>query len=101
MKKWGLVLIVLIVLFLIPVAQAQVTLDVAKISCREFLIGKFGRSTRSVANWLNGYYHGKSDSTVIETRAMTENEDKLERFCRKNRDMTIMEAAKHALGFDK
>jgi acid stress chaperone HdeB len=101
MKKWRLVLIVLIVLFLIPVAQAQVTLDVAKISCREFLIGKFGRSTRSVANWLNGYYHGKSDSTVIETRAMTENEDKLERFCRKNRDMTIMEAAKHALGFDK
>ncbi len=81
-------------------AQAQVTLDVAKISFREFLIGKFGRSTRSVANWLNGYYHGKSDSTVIETRAMNENENKLERFCRKNHDMPIMEAAKHALGFD-
>ncbi len=94
-------LIVPIVLFDVPMAQAQVTLDVAKISCREFLIGKFGRSTRSVANWLNGYYHGKSDNTVIETRAMTENEGKLERFCRKNRDMTVMEAAKHALGFDQ
>ena len=101
MKKWLLVLLVLILLFEVPMAQAQVALDVAKITCREFLIGKFGRSTRSVANWLNGYYHGKSDSTVIETRAMAENEDKLERFCRKNRDMTIMEAAKHALGFDK
>jgi HdeA/HdeB family len=101
MKKWALSLIVLIVLFEVRTAQAQAALDVAKITCREFLIGKFGRSTSSVANWLNGYYHGKSDSTVIETRAMAHNEDKLERFCRKNRDMTVMEAAKHALGFDK
>ena len=101
MKKWRLVVIALIVVFEVPTVQAQVTLDVAKISCREFLVGKFGSSTRSVANWLNGYYHGKSDNTVIETRAMGENEDKLERFCRKNRDMNVMEAAKHALGFDK
>lgn len=101
MKKWRLVLMVLIVLLEVPTVQAQVTLDVAKITCRDFLIGKFGRSTRSVANWLNGYYHGKGDSTVIDTRAMADNEDKLERFCRKNRDMNVMEAAKHALGFDK
>ncbi len=101
MKKWHLVLIVVIVLFEIPTAHAQATLDVAKITCKDFLIGKFGRSTSSVANWLNGYYHGKSDNTVIETRAMADNEYKLERFCRKSRDMNVMEAAKHALGFDK
>ncbi len=68
MKKWRLVLIVLIALFEIPTAQAQATLDVAKITCRDFLIGKFERSIRSVANWLNG--SRQKPNTVIETRAM-------------------------------
>ncbi len=68
MKKWRLMLIALIVIFDVPTVQAQVALDVAKISCGDFLIGKFERSTRSVANWLNG--SRQKPNTVIETRAM-------------------------------
>ncbi len=101
MKYRRVVLLLPIVLLGVPTVRAQVTVDAAKINCREFLTGKFGASTTSVANWLNGYYHGKSGTTIIETRAMAQNGDKLARFCRKNPDMAVMDAAKNALGLDK
>jgi acid stress chaperone HdeB len=101
MKYRRIVLSLPIVLFGVPTVRAQVTLDAAKINCKEFLLGKFGASTTSVANWLNGYYHGKAGTTIVETRSMSQNGDKLARFCRKNPDMAVMEAAKNALGMDK
>ncbi len=82
-------------------AKAQMTLDVAKITCHQFLLGRVGASTRSVANWLSGYYNGKRDNTVIEVGSMRKNERELERYCRKHSDVNVMEAAKQALGVEK
>jgi hypothetical protein len=79
-------------------AQAQTTVDVAKITCRQFLLGHVGGSTRSVANWLSGFYNGKRGNTVIEVESMQKNVHDLERYCRKNHDMPVMDAAKSALG---
>ena len=83
-----------------PPVQA-VTVDVAKITCRQFLLGHVGASTRSVANWLSGYYNGKRGNTVIEAGSMQKNVHDLERYCRKNREMPVMDAAKNALGVEK
>ena len=68
-------------------------------SCKDYLptIG----STRSVANWLSGYYNGKRGNTVIEVESMQKNVRDLERYCRKNHDMPVMDAAKNALGAEK
>lgn len=82
-------------------AQAQTTVDAAKITCRQFLLGKIGASTKTIGTWLNGYYHGKSGNTVIEVDLMEKNILKLERYCRKNHEMMIMDAAKETLGVGK
>ena len=85
----------------ISTAQAQVTVDVAKITCRQFLLGHVGGSTRSVANWLSGYYNGKRGNTVIDVELMQKNVRDLERYCRKNHEMSLMDAAKSVLGVEK
>jgi hypothetical protein len=82
-------------------AQAQTTVDLAKITCRQFLLGHVGGSTRSVANWLSGYYNGKRGNTVIKVESMQKNVRDLERYCRKNHEMPVMDAAKNALGAEK
>ena len=101
MKSAGILLAVSISLLGISLAQAQMTVDVAKITCRQFLLGHVGGSTRSVANWLSGYYNGKRGNTVIEVGSMQQNVRDLERYCRKNHEMPVMDAAKNALGTEK
>ena len=101
MKSACILLAVSILVFGVSTAQAQVTVDVAKITCRQFLLGHVGGSTRSVANWLSGYYNGKRGNTVIEVGSMQKNVRDLERYCRKNHEMPVMDAAKDALGAEK
>jgi acid stress chaperone HdeB len=98
MKSLFIVLGIVILIVSMPSANAQITLDVSKITCRQFLLGKVGASTRSVANWLSGYYNGKRDNTVIEVGSMRKNERELERYCRQHSEMNVMDAAKEALG---
>ena len=93
MKSACILLAVSISILGISTGQAQVTIDVAKITCRQFLLGHVGGSTRSVANWLSGYYNGKRGNTVIEAESMQKNVRDLERYCRKNHEMPVMDAA--------
>jgi hypothetical protein len=101
MKSTCILLAMSISIFGSATAQAQMTVDVAKITCRQFLLGHVGGSTRSVANWLSGYYNGKRGNTVIEVGSMQTNVRDLERYCRKNHEMPVMDAAKNALGAEK
>jgi acid stress chaperone HdeB len=84
----------------ISAADAQMTVDFAKVTCKQFVISKFARP-KSIAYWLSGYYNGKNSNTVIDIRGMEQNVHKLETYCRKNYEMTVMDAAKTALGMDK
>jgi hypothetical protein len=45
-----------------PVA-AQVTLDVAKITCEQFATSSVANPDR-IAIWLNGFFHGKRGDTL-------------------------------------
>jgi len=101
MKSASIFLAVSISILGFSLAQAQTTVDVAKITCRQFLLGHVGGSTRSVANWLSGYYNGKRGNTVIEVGSMQNNVRDLERYCRKNHEMPVMDAAKNTLGAEK
>jgi hypothetical protein len=83
-----------------PAAQAQVTVDVAKISCRQFLLDEVA-PTKSVALWLSGYYNGKRSNTVIDLGSIERNVDKVEDYCRLNLETTVMDAVKNTLGFEK
>lgn len=81
-------------------AQAQVTVDVSKISCEQFLIDKVA-PTKSIVLWLSGYYNGKRNNTVIDPGALEKNADKVEDYCRLNLTTNVMDAVKATLGLDK
>jgi len=85
----------------IPTMQAQETVDFAKITCEEFLMEKLAWTSRDVVLWLSGYYHGKRNNTIVEIQTTKENEEKVNSYCYKHGETTVMDAAKNVLGYDK
>jgi acid stress chaperone HdeB len=73
----------------ISLAQAQVTIEVAKITCLQFVSGEIGQP-RTVAAWLSGYYHGKKNSTSVDKQAFEGNLDRLTNFCRTGNNGKIL-----------
>ena len=83
----------------IPLASqlhAQVTLDVAKITCEQFVLYKI-TNPRNIAMWISGYYNGKIDNTVLDTDVLERNADKLTDYCLRNPKTPVMQAAAAAL----
>jgi acid stress chaperone HdeB len=52
-----------------PAARAQVTVDVSKITCEQFL-GFSVADPRDIAIWPSGYYHGTQRSAVLEPQTL-------------------------------
>src|SRR4051812_39090034 len=71
-------------------AHAQVTVDVAKVTCEQFLLS---RDVYSFAYWLNGYYHGQRNDPVLETERFKANGKKLRAAClnSKNTKLPVMQ----------
>jgi opacity protein-like surface antigen len=83
-------------------AQAQMVVDMAKITCRQYLFDRtISPEAPRIATWLSGYFNGARNNTTIDIGTMRSNKDKVEDYCRMNQDVTIMDAAKKALGLDK
>lgn len=99
MKIANVVVGMLLALAAFP-ARAQTTIDVAKISCRQFISDEIALS-KSIAVWLSGYYSGLQHNTLVEMGRMEQNIDKVQDFCRLNMDVMVMDAAKKALGAGK
>jgi acid stress chaperone HdeB len=81
------------------VAQAQTTIDVAKISCEQFVLMEVAPPDY-LAIWLNGYYHGKRNSTTIDVQQLKDNAQKVRRYCLYNKG-TLMEAVEKVLSPDR
>jgi acid stress chaperone HdeB len=77
--------------------RAQVTLDVAKLSCQQFATASVANPDR-IAIWLNGYYHGKRGDTLIDTERLTEDTKKVQQYCINNPDALLMQAVETVLG---
>jgi acid stress chaperone HdeB len=99
MKITNIAVGMLLALAALP-TRAQTTIDVAKISCRQFIFDDIALS-KSIAVWLSGYYSGTQHNTLVDMSLMERNIDKVEDFCRLNLEMTVMDAAKKALGVGK
>ena len=81
-------------------SQAQQTLDVAKITCKQYFFDEITFS-QYVVMWLSGYYNGKRNNTIIDPDALKKDEEKINQYCQGHRDTTVMDAVKNVLGFDK
>jgi hypothetical protein len=84
----------------IPLAQAQVTLDVSKITCEQYNAYKV-TNPQNIAIWVNGYYHGKRGDVTLETQRLVENARKLRDYCRRNRETLVLEAVETLFAKDR
>jgi hypothetical protein len=85
-------------LLLPTAANAQLTLDITKVTCRQYLIGAFEIPTRSMTLWFSGYYHGKRNATTVDIGSIEPNASKLEDYCGGHQDETVMKAIEAVFG---
>lgn len=90
MSKNAVLLSSALLLSLFQTAQAQVTVDVSKITCEQFVLFKVA-DPKNIAIWLSGYVHGKSNSTVIEPQTFESNMDRLKDYCMSNPKSVVMD----------
>jgi HdeA/HdeB family len=77
-------------------AQAQVTIDVSKISCDQYLLNKVA-DPAAIAVWLSGFYAGKRNNPVVDTQTLQHSAERVSEYCGSNRNMTLMEAVETTL----
>ncbi|HEY6920305.1 MAG TPA: HdeA/HdeB family chaperone [Methyloceanibacter sp.] len=98
MQKPGLLISLLaITLSAMWTAQAQVTIDVAKMTCAQFAAYKVA-SPKNIAIWLNGYYHGKRGDTVVDTQQLDEDTTKIQQYCIDNPNTPLVQAVETVVG---
>jgi acid stress chaperone HdeB len=80
-----------------PGAQAQVTLDVSKITCDQFTLYKI-TDPQNIAIWLSGYYHGQRNTTTVDTQQLAGNLQKIKDYCNLHTPETVMKAVESVFG---
>jgi acid stress chaperone HdeB len=76
----------------------QVVIDVAKITCDQFVYQKVS-TPKLVGAWLSGYYHAKAGSLSVDLTQLEENINKLQKYCfdEKNSKVPILKAVEQAV----
>ena len=93
-------LAVMLAPFPISSARAQVTVDVSKITCEQFVLYQI-TDADNIAVWLHGYHSGKRGTTMVDVQTFKQNANKLKRYCRMNIKVTVMQAVDAVLGAGK
>jgi len=75
----------------VPAARAQVTIDMSKVTCEQFLGYKIV-NPNDIAMWLSGYYNAKRDNTVVDEKELSANAKKVQDYCTSNPTATVMKA---------
>jgi len=84
-------------LLVASIAQAQTTIDVAKITCEQFVLMTVAEPEQ-IAIWLSGYYHGRRNSTTIDVQQLKDYARKVRAYCLYNdKGGTLMEAVEKVL----
>ena len=95
----GIALVAVFALAASRSVQAQMTVDVAKINCDQFVHHKISEP-RLIAAWRSGYYTAKRNNRVIDLQALEENMSKVTNYCsdEKNFKVPVMKAVEQVLG---
>ena len=102
MRIWLAILALAFAILAAPNAQAQMTMDFAKVTCKQYLFDQLiSANAPLVAAWVSGYLNGKRNNTVMDIGTFRKNKDVVEDYCRMNQDVTLIDAATQALGPDK
>ena len=86
--------------FAVLPARAQVTIDVSKITCQQYVLFTVA-DPRDIAMWLSGYYNSKRNNTVLDTQEFRERARKVMEYCQLNPKTTVMEAVERVTASSK
>jgi acid stress chaperone HdeB len=89
-----------LVAFAILPARAQVTVDVAKITCEQYVLFTVA-DPHDIAMWLSGYFNAKKNNTLLDTQQFREHAKQVMDYCQLNLKTPVMEAAEKVLGIRK
>ena len=98
MRPWLIMLGPGLAVMGLQAAQAQVTIDIRRITCNQFLAGQLTDS-RSLAIWLNGYVNGTRGKTLIDPLSVGENN--LIDYCVSHTNALVLDATRNVVGADK
>jgi acid stress chaperone HdeB len=95
----------LVVIFAVAASgstQAQLTIDVTKVNCDQFVHHKISEP-RLIAAWLSGYYNAKRNNRMIDLQTFEDSMSKVTNFCsdEKNFKVPVMKAVEQVLGKSK
>ena len=87
------------IVFATASTQAQVVVDVSKITCDQFVHAKIA-TPLYLAAWLSGYYNAKRNNRIVDLQALEENMNKVKNYCydEKNFKVPVMKAVEQVLG---
>ena len=77
-------------------AYAQVTLDIAKVTCDQWAGYKI-TNPQNIALWLSGYLNGARGNTVLDTQRLTADTQRVRNFCITNPEVPIMQAVEKVI----
>jgi acid stress chaperone HdeB len=98
MHRHSLIVLGLAATLAVPLSvSAQVTVDLSKMTCDQFIKYKVA-DPKLIAVWLNGYFHGKRGDTVVDTQKLDADADEVEKFCFKNHDAPLMQSVESIIG---
>jgi len=69
------------ILFATASAQAQVIIDVSKITCDQYVHSKKITTPNLIAAWLSGYYNAKRNNRIIDLETLEDNVSKVKNYC--------------------
>ncbi len=72
-------------------AQAQVTLDISRITCDQYL-GYRTINPDDIAMWLSGYYNAQRGNTIIDIETLAAQKRGLQDYCLRNLKVPVMQA---------
>jgi len=78
-------------------AEAQVVVDVSKITCDQFATYKI-ENPEYIAIWLSGYYHGTRGDMKVDIQTLGADAKKVEVYCLSKPDVPLVQAMKTVLG---
>ena len=90
MHKWVFAAVVAVMLGLAPLAVQADEVDMARITCKEFLNDKEGMP--AMIMWIDGYMSAKSNNTMMTDAWIEKLGVHLGTYCAKNPGNTIMQA---------
>jgi acid stress chaperone HdeB len=81
-------------------AQAQVTIDMSKVTCEQFVLYQIPHAD-FIPSWIQGYFSAKRGTTVVDTLQFKANAEKVKQYCQVNSKVPIMQAVESLIGAGK